>query len=72
MKLLNALEIGLNCELTDVAEAILNIELHAPSLFVYSEMAKEIDEMYAEFHDLVKLGGGMEMPVAEAIELMNS
>ena len=70
MKLLNALEIGLDCELTDVSEAMMNIEIHAPSLFAYSELANELDEMCSDFDRLVECGGSLDMPIDDAIELM--
>ena len=72
MKLLNALEIGLDCELTDVSESMMNIEIHAPSLFAYSELANELDEMRIDFDRLVECGGNPEMSIVDAIELMNS
>ena len=41
MKLKHALEIGKDCELTDVSEAIYNIRLHAMSIFDYEKEREE-------------------------------
>ena len=72
MKLIDVLELGSDCGLEDVGEAMLNVDLHAPSLFTYSEMDSELNEMYAGYHVLVLLGGGMEMSIDDAIKLMKS
>lgn len=48
MKLKDALEMGYDCGLETVEEAIINIELHASNLFPYQDIAKELDELYNE------------------------
>ena len=48
MKLVDACDIGEACGLQTVGEAVINIELHAHSLFAYSEMGAELAELYAE------------------------
>lgn len=45
MKIQEALEIGNNCELETVGEAILNIKIHANSLFCISDKKKELNEL---------------------------
>ena len=52
MKLKDALEIGHDCGLSTVREAIDNIEIHGLSLFPYDEMAKELGELYKEWTEL--------------------
>lgn len=49
MTLKDALEMGIDCGLTTVGEAILNIEFHSPSLFSYTEIENELSELRAEF-----------------------
>jgi len=53
MKLKEALEIGINCGFETARECIRNIYIHAPNLFLYSEINKELDELYSEAEDLV-------------------
>ena len=53
MKLKEALEIGIDCGLETARECIRNIQIHAPSLFLYSEISKEIDELYNEAERMV-------------------
>jgi hypothetical protein len=48
MKLEEALEIGKECGLTTIEECVLNIEIHAPNLFAYTEIDKELRELYDE------------------------
>ena len=45
MKIQTAIEIAKDCELETVGEAIYNIKLHAGSLFSYSDIQKEIEEL---------------------------
>lgn len=40
-----ALEIGLECGLETVGEAVLNIQIHAASLFGYSDIPNEVGEL---------------------------
>jgi hypothetical protein len=48
MKIKEACEIAVDCGLTTIGEAILNIELHAISLFSYDELSKELNELYED------------------------
>lgn len=52
MKLKDCLEIGRDCGLETVGEAILNIELHSISLFAYSEIKNELNELYEATKDI--------------------
>lgn len=49
MKLKTCLEIAEDCGLETVGEALFNIELHATSLFPYSEINKELAELHLAF-----------------------
>lgn len=53
MKLKEALEIGIDCGLKTVRECVRNIDIHALSLFSYSEINKELNELYTEAEELV-------------------
>ena len=53
MKLKDALEIGIDCGLETARECIRNIYIHATSLFSYSEISKEFDELYNEAEEIV-------------------
>ena len=48
MKVKEACEIAEDCGLETIGEAILNIKLHAISLFSYDELNKELDELYED------------------------
>lgn len=48
MTLKTACEIADECGLTDLGEAILNIELHAIQTFSYDEVNKELSQLYEE------------------------
>ncbi len=52
MKLKDTLEVGQDCGLGTVREAIDNIEIHGLSLFSYEDMAKELGELYKEWTEL--------------------
>lgn len=45
MKIQTAIEIAKDCELETVGEAIYNVKIHAGSLFSYSDIQKEIEEL---------------------------
>lgn len=45
MKIQKALEIAYDCGLETVGEAICNIEIHALSLFSYTDIGKELNEL---------------------------
>jgi len=53
MKLKEALEIGIDCGLETARECIRNINIHALSLFSYSEICEELNELYTEAEELV-------------------
>lgn len=72
MKLSEALDFGIDCGMDCVGDAILNVDLHAQNIFPYAKINDELNEMYSGYHELVKLGGDMEMSIVDAIELMNS
>lgn len=48
MKLKDACEIALACDLSTTGEAVLNVRLHAISLFDYGEIPTELQELDAE------------------------
>ncbi len=54
MKIKEALEIGIGCGLETVGECVYNIELHAPSLFSYGDLPKELNELRTEESELYK------------------
>ena len=49
MKLKSALEIGMDCDLETVGEALFNISIHRPNLFSYEEMDEEIKQLFREY-----------------------
>jgi len=49
MKLKEALEIGKDCDLDTVSEAILNIRLHAINIFAYGKEQSEYNELIEDF-----------------------
>lgn len=49
MKLKAAFNIAKSCGLTTVGEAILNIDMHSMSIFVYDEISNELKELYDEY-----------------------
>lgn len=53
MKLKEALEIGIDCGLETARECIRNVDIHTLSLFLYSEIGKELDELYVDAEELV-------------------
>lgn len=48
MKLSKDCDIGLACGLRTLREAVVNIDLHATSIFSYDEIVKEMAELYKE------------------------
>ena len=52
MKLKKALEIGIDCGLETVGECVLNIQMHAGSLFSYPDSGKELSELAIEYQHL--------------------
>lgn len=51
MKLREALELADECGLSTVGEAVLNVEIHATSLFPYSRINEELNELIMEASD---------------------
>lgn len=51
MKLKEAMELGMICGLETIEECLLNIELHATSLFAYSELNQELNELYEDLEE---------------------
>lgn len=51
MRLIKCLEIGKSCDLETVGEAMLNIDMHAISIFDYEKLTEELREMYDEFEN---------------------
>lgn len=48
MKLKSCLEIGEQCGLTTIGEAVFNIDLHATNIFDYSKINEELNELINE------------------------
>lgn len=53
MKIKECLELAVECDLETIGEAIFNVEVHAPSLFAYSEMKSELEELDRDYHEKV-------------------
>lgn len=53
MKLKEALEIGIDCGFETARECLRNIDIHALSLFLYSEINQEMNELYADAEELM-------------------
>lgn len=69
MKLYDALNLGKDCGLETVNEAISNVEIHGTSLFLYIEMDKEYHELYNGLEDyIIKIGGSLEDSIDNAIK----
>lgn len=49
MKIKEALEIGEECGLLTIKESLLNIQIHAASLFSYENIQTELKNLYDEF-----------------------
>lgn len=60
MTLKTACAIGIDCGLTTLGEAVLNIDLYAVNIFNYNEIVKELRELYDEFD-----AKEMKMPIKE-------
>lgn len=48
MKVKEACAIAEDCGLETIGEAILNIQIHAISIFSYDELDKELNELYED------------------------
>ena len=49
MKLKDCLELAIDCGLETVGEALYNVNMHSGSLFIYSEIHNELNELQREF-----------------------
>lgn len=49
MRLNTAIRIAKDCGLTTIEEAIMNVKMHASSMFSYDEVGKEIEELENDF-----------------------
>jgi hypothetical protein len=49
MLLKDACDIAEECGLETIGEAIMNIQIHALSIFNYNEEKKELNELYNDF-----------------------
>ena len=49
MKLKDACEIAIDCGLDMTGEALMNIEIHAISIFPYDKINEEITELRSEY-----------------------
>lgn len=52
MKLREACELGRDMGCGTIEEAVLNVEIHAPSLFDWDKLPDELLEMKAEYREL--------------------
>ena len=51
MKLEAAIELGKACGLETVEECVCNVQMHAMSLFLYTQMNSELEELQREYED---------------------
>lgn len=73
MKLNLALEIGKDCMLESVGESMYNIDLRAGQLFAYSEIDRELEEMYEEYTSLKNEGLiDLETDINEALKVLST
>ena len=70
MKLLDALELGFDCGCDTVDSAIMNVEIHDISLFIYDKINSELGELYAGLDEFIAAGGSHDMEVEAAIALI--
>ena len=68
MKLIDALELGNDCGLDLIEEAITNVEIHSGSLFLYAEIKKELNELYSDFYNYRASLGSEEDTILDAIK----
>lgn len=50
MKLKDCLELGYDCGLETVREAVYNVELHGGSIFSYAKVNEELHELYLDIY----------------------
>lgn len=51
MKLAKCIELGRACGLSSLESCVLNVEIHATSLFTYDEINKELQELYSDLKE---------------------
>lgn len=56
MKLKQCIDIAENCGLNTLGDAVLNVDIHAMSIFDYRKLSGELMELYREYNDLYKSG----------------
>ena len=66
MKFKEALEMGVDCGLSTVHEAIRNIEIHSINFFIYEKIRAELKELYETWD---AHGCPEAMPIAHALEM---
>ena len=52
MHLLTALDIGKECVLDTIGEALYNIDLRAGQIFTYNEINEELKQLYSEWNTI--------------------
>ena len=66
MKFKEALEMGMDCGLSTVQEAVRNIEIHSVNFFIYEKIRPELKELYETWDDH---GCPKAMPISHALEM---
>ena len=66
MKFKEALEMGVDCGLSTVQEAVRNIEIHSVNFFIYEKIRAELKELYETWDDH---GCPKAMPISHALEM---
>lgn len=66
MKFKEALEMGVDCGLSTVQEAIRNIEIHSRNFFINEKIRPELKELYETWE---KHGCPEAMPISHALEM---
>lgn len=56
MKLKQCIDIAEDCGLNTLGDAVLNVDIHAMSIFDYRKLSGELMELYREYNDLYKSG----------------
>ena len=70
MKLKECLELGQDCGFETARESIRNVYLHSSSMFAYSEIQKELDELYTEANELVAITTTTDITIQKALEII--
>ena len=68
MKLFTCLDMADSCGLQTISEALYNIEIHAPSLFSYTKINEELEEVYNEIKDR---NISMNITIQEGLDIIN-